>query len=112
MAACSLWGSAVATSSAKSTSRCSNIGPFVRAVDAVLARAVPGGHRILVVDDNSPDGTGDWCDRKGEEDARVHCLHREGKLGLGTAIVAAMQYAVEHGYDYMLNMDADFILST
>ena len=63
---------------------------------------------LLVVDDNSPDGTGDWCDRKGAVDARVHCLHREGKLGLGTAIIAAMRYAVEHGYDYMLNMDADF----
>ncbi len=63
---------------------------------------------ILVVDDNSPDGTGDWCDQKGAEDGRIHCLHREGKLGLGTATIAAMRYAIEHGYDYMLNMDADF----
>lgn len=63
---------------------------------------------ILVIDDNSPDGTGQWCDRKRAEDARVHCLHREGKLGLGTAIVAGMKFAIEHGYKYVLNMDADF----
>lgn len=63
---------------------------------------------LLVVDDNSPDGTGDWVDERAAEDARVHCLHRRGKLGLGTATVAAMRYAVEHGYKQMLNMDADF----
>ena len=63
---------------------------------------------ILVVDDNSPDGTGKWCDEKADSDERIHCLHREGKLGLGTAIVAAMRYAIEHEYDYILNMDADF----
>lgn len=63
---------------------------------------------MLVVDDGSPDGTGQWCDEFGRGDPRLRCLHRSGKLGLGTAIVAAMRYAVEHGYDYMLNMDADF----
>jgi len=63
---------------------------------------------ILVIDDNSPDGTGDWCDRKGSEDPRVFCLHRPGKLGLGTATIAGMKYAIENGYRYMLNMDADF----
>jgi dolichol-phosphate mannosyltransferase len=63
---------------------------------------------ILVVDDNSPDGTGEWCDKKHAEDSRLHCLHRSGKLGLGTATIAAMKYAIEHGYRYMLNMDADF----
>lgn len=63
---------------------------------------------LLVIDDNSPDGTGEWCDRRVEEDPRVHCLHREGKLGLGTATIAGMRYAIEHGYRYMLNMDADF----
>lgn len=63
---------------------------------------------ILVIDDNSPDGTGKWCDEKSQQDPRIHCLHREGKLGLGTATIAAMQYAIEHDYDYMLNMDADF----
>lgn len=63
---------------------------------------------ILVIDDNSPDGTGRWCDQKAAEDPRVHCIHREGKLGLGTATIAAMRYAIEHGYKHMLNMDADF----
>jgi len=63
---------------------------------------------ILVIDDNSPDGTGRWCDQRGKQDARVRCLHRPGKLGLGTATIAAMRYALEHGYDYLLNMDADF----
>jgi dolichol-phosphate mannosyltransferase len=63
---------------------------------------------LLVVDDNSPDGTGQWCDERAAADPRVHCLHRAGKLGLGTAIIAGMKYAVEHGYRFMLNMDADF----
>ncbi len=63
---------------------------------------------VLVVDDNSPDGTGDWCDRKASDDARLRCLHREGKLGLGTATIAAMQYGIAQGYRYVLNMDADF----
>ena len=66
------------------------------------------GVEILVIDDGSPDGTGQWCDEKAGEDPRVHCLHREGKLGLGTAIIAGMKYAVEHGYRYVLNLDADF----
>ncbi|MEN6407903.1 MAG: polyprenol monophosphomannose synthase [Thermoguttaceae bacterium] len=63
---------------------------------------------LLVIDDHSPDGTGDWVDRKQAEDPRVACLHRPGKLGLGTATVAGMQYAIQHGYHYVLNMDADF----
>jgi dolichol-phosphate mannosyltransferase len=63
---------------------------------------------FLVIDDNSPDGTGKWCDERAAADPRVHCVHRAGKLGLGTAIVAGMKYAIEHGYTYVLNMDADF----
>jgi dolichol-phosphate mannosyltransferase len=63
---------------------------------------------LLVIDDNSPDGTGEWCDHQAAADPRLHCLHRSGKLGLGTAIVAGMRYAIEHGYKYVLNMDADF----
>ena len=74
--------------------------------DEVL-KVVPTAH-LLVIDDNSPDGTGRWCDARAEADPRVHCRHREGKLGLGTAIVAGMQYALEQDYDYVLNMDADF----
>jgi dolichol-phosphate mannosyltransferase len=63
---------------------------------------------ILVIDDNSPDGTGKWCDEQSVKDHRVHCLHREGKLGLGTATIAGMRYAIDHDYDLMLNLDADF----
>jgi dolichol-phosphate mannosyltransferase len=63
---------------------------------------------VLVIDDNSPDGTGQWCDRRAAEDPRIHCLHREGKLGLGTAIMAGMQYAIRADYRHVLNMDADF----
>ena len=63
---------------------------------------------VLVIDDNSPDGTGDWCDAKSADDQRIHCLHREGKLGLGTATIAGMKYAIDHDYEFMLNLDADF----
>jgi len=63
---------------------------------------------LLVVDDNSPDGTGRWCDTRATDDPRLHCLHRSGKLGLGTAVIAAMKYALDHGYRYVLTMDADF----
>ena len=63
---------------------------------------------ILVIDDNSPDGTGQWCDEQQKRDARIRCLHREAKLGLGTATIAAMRYAIDNQYELMLNMDADF----
>ncbi len=63
---------------------------------------------ILVIDDNSPDGTGKWCDEYATRDPRLSCLHRAGKLGLGTATVAGMKHAIEHGYDLLINMDADF----
>jgi len=63
---------------------------------------------LLVIDDNSPDGTGGWCDERAAVDPRVRCLHRSGKLGLGTAVLAGMRYAIERGYRYVLNMDADF----
>ena len=63
---------------------------------------------VLVIDDNSPDGTGRWCDERAGADPRVRCLHREGKLGLGTATMAGMRYGIEQGYRYVLNMDADF----
>lgn len=62
---------------------------------------------ILVVDDNSPDGTGDWVAERLDTEPRFHLIRRSGKLGLGTATLAAMQYAVENEYDFLLNMDAD-----
>jgi dolichol-phosphate mannosyltransferase len=63
---------------------------------------------LLVIDDNSPDGTGRWAKERSQADPRVHVVQRAGKLGLGTATIAAMQYAIEHDYDYLLNLDADF----
>ncbi len=63
---------------------------------------------ILVVDDNSPDGTGDLAEKLREKDPRIHVLHRAGKLGLGTAYVAGFKYAIEHSYDAAFEMDADF----
>jgi dolichol-phosphate mannosyltransferase len=63
---------------------------------------------VLVVDDGSPDGTGELADRMGQEDPRIHCLHRTAKEGLGRAYLAGFHWALEHGYDYILEMDADF----
>lgn len=63
---------------------------------------------ILVVDDNSPDGTGALADDFANADPRVKVLHRPGKQGLGTAILAGLQYGIDHGYDYVINLDADF----
>jgi len=77
-----------------------------RLVEEILQNAPAAD--LLVIDDNSPDGTGRWCDDKAGVDPRVHCLHRSGKLGLGTAVLAGMRYAIERGYQYVLNMDADF----
>jgi dolichol-phosphate mannosyltransferase len=63
---------------------------------------------VLIVDDNSPDGTGKLADDLHEQDPRVHVLHRSGKLGLGTAYIAGFKYAIEHSYDAAFEMDADF----
>ncbi|MEJ7734152.1 MAG: polyprenol monophosphomannose synthase [Polyangiaceae bacterium] len=62
---------------------------------------------VLVVDDASPDGTGVVADALAARDDRVRVLHRKGKLGLGTAYVAGFRYALTHGYDVALEMDAD-----
>ncbi len=63
---------------------------------------------VLVVDDNSPDGTGDIADRLAAENGRVHVLHREGKRGLGTAYIAGFKYALAADYGAIIEMDADF----
>ena len=63
---------------------------------------------VLVVDDNSEDGTGRIADELARSDARIHVLHREGKLGLGTAYRAGFRWGLERGYDYLFEMDADF----
>src|SRR5207245_5070718 len=63
---------------------------------------------VLIVDDHSPDGTGELADEIHNENSRVKVLHRPGKLGLGTAYIAGFKYAIEHGYDASFDMDADF----
>jgi dolichol-phosphate mannosyltransferase len=63
---------------------------------------------VLVVDDNSPDGTGVLADTMAGKDPRVHVLHRQGKMGLGSAYVAGFKYAIAGGFDYAFEMDADF----
>lgn len=63
---------------------------------------------ILVVDDNSPDGTGRWCDERAATESRLSCLHRPGKAGLGAAILAGLRHAIERRYAYVVTMDADF----
>jgi dolichol-phosphate mannosyltransferase len=80
-----------------------NLGPLVTAIHNVVPDA-----DILVTDDNSPDGTGRLADQMAQTDSRLHVIHRPGKLGLGTAILAAMRYAIEHDYDLFVNVDADF----
>jgi dolichol-phosphate mannosyltransferase len=70
-------------------------------------RHAPQAH-ILVIDDNSPDGTGALADEWAARDARVRVLHRPGKLGLGTATLAGFRFGIEQGYDYLINLDADF----
>jgi dolichol-phosphate mannosyltransferase len=63
---------------------------------------------ILVVDDGSPDGTGRLADALAAQEPRLHVLHRAGKLGLGTAYITGFRWALERGYEYVFEMDADF----
>ena len=71
-----------------------------------LRAAVPGAD-LLVVDDSSPDGTGELADRIAAEDSSVHVLHRTAKAGLGAAYIAGFRWALERDYDAMVEMDAD-----
>jgi dolichol-phosphate mannosyltransferase len=80
-----------------------NIRPLVEAIRQHAPHA-----SILIIDDNSPDGTGRIADELSAELPGVHVLHRPGKLGLGTAILTGMRHAIDHGFDLFLNMDADF----
>lgn len=63
---------------------------------------------VLVIDDASPDGTGQVADDIAAANARIHVLHRPGKLGLGTAYIAGFRWGLERGYDWLFEMDADF----
>lgn len=76
-------------------------------IDAVLALEQP--FDILVIDDNSPDGTADIVkDKIAQTPGRVHIIERAGKLGLGTAYITGFKWAIANGYDYICEMDADF----
>src|SRR3954470_1329722 len=81
-----------------------NIGPIVRAVRAQLRPE----DRILVVDDNSPDGTGAIADELAQEVDGLEVLHRAGKEGLGRAYLAGFDHALAAGAGFVLEMDADF----
>lgn len=80
-----------------------NVGNVIR---KIISRNIPG-LSVLVVDDNSPDGTAEIATKIGARDSRVKLLKRAGKLGLGTAYVEGFKYAIEEGYDYIFEMDAD-----
>ena len=80
----------------------SNVGAIVERVHT----AHPHAH-VLVVDDNSPDGTGDLADELAAADERIHVVHREGKAGLGVAYVAGFHWALQRGYERIVEMDAD-----
>jgi dolichol-phosphate mannosyltransferase len=79
---------------------------IARLIPAILAQ--DPSLEILVVDDASPDGTGAIVDGIATNNPRVHVIHREGKLGLGTAYIAGFQWALERKYDLVFEMDADF----
>lgn len=79
-----------------------NITPLVERIH----RVVPAAH-VLVVDDASPDGTGEVADGLAERDERVHVLHRNAKQGLGAAYVAGFGWGLRRGYDVLVEMDAD-----
>src|SRR6185295_18759182 len=74
-------------------------------VESVL-RVVPGAH-VMVVDDASPDGTGELAEELAKKDERVRVMHRPRKLGLGTAYVEAFEWGLDRPYEYFFEMDTD-----
>lgn len=81
-----------------------NLKPLVEAVFA----AVPQSVEILIVDDGSPDGTGKLADELAKKFSRLHVLHREKKMGLGTAYVSGFTWGLKRGFEALIEMDADF----
>jgi dolichol-phosphate mannosyltransferase len=79
-----------------------NLGPVVSRLHA----AVPTAH-VLIVDDASPDGTGELADAMAADDDRITVMHRDGKAGLGTAYLAGFAHALRNGYQAVVEMDAD-----
>jgi dolichol-phosphate mannosyltransferase len=80
-----------------------NLTPLVQAIRAAAPEA-----DVLILDDNSPDGTGAAADALAAQDAKVQVVHRPGKQGLGTAVLTIMRHAMDRNYDWLVTMDADF----
>jgi dolichol-phosphate mannosyltransferase len=80
-----------------------NLRPLIETIREFAPNA-----SILVIDDNSPDGTGRIADEIRASLPDINVIHRSGKLGLGTAVLTGMKFAIDNGYDYFLNLDADF----
>ncbi|MFL5821935.1 MAG: polyprenol monophosphomannose synthase [Solirubrobacteraceae bacterium] len=85
-----------------------NIEGIARATLSELDRLVPGGHTLLIVDDSSPDGTGQMADELARELPAMQVMHRTAKTGLGHAYLAGFGRALEGGADLVIEMDADF----
>jgi dolichol-phosphate mannosyltransferase len=85
-----------------------NLEAIVAAVVAVLDQAAPDGYRVLVVDDSSPDGTGEIADGLATRHPGVEVLHRTEREGLGPAYLAGFAYALDRGAGFVMEMDADF----
>lgn len=81
-----------------------NVGPIT---DAILS-VTPPEVEVLIVDDGSPDGTGQIADQLAKTQSRLHVLHRPKKMGLGTAYVNGFKWGLEKGYEALIEMDADF----
>ena len=79
-------------------------------IDEMLTKlmALPFGLHVLIVDDGSPDGTGAAVKRRMAEEPRIHLIERAGKMGLGSAYRAGFRYALDHGAEYIFEMDCDF----
>jgi len=85
-----------------------NLRAIVAASAEALAPVAPGGYRVLVVDDGSPDGTGEIADLLAAEHGWVEVLHRAEKNGIGPAYLAGFRHALDRGAGYVMEMDSDF----
>jgi len=85
-----------------------NLEAIVAAAAKALSGAAPEGFRILVVDDGSPDGTGELADRLCREKEWIRALHRSEKNGIGPAYLAGFRHALDEGAGYVMEMDSDF----
>src|SRR5687767_11545907 len=85
-----------------------NVEAIVAAIRSALHQAAPEGFRVVVVDDSSPDGTGQLADQLAAEHAEVEVIHRARREGLGPAYLAGFARALEGGAAFVFEMDADF----